>query len=31
MTKLLNHCKNFVFGIAEGIQMFRAYKVGKVK
>ena len=31
MKKLLNHCKNIVFGIAEGIQMFKTYKVGKVK
>ena len=31
MKKLLNNCKNIILGIAEGIQMFRAYKAGKVK
>jgi hypothetical protein len=31
MTKLLNDCKNFIIGLAEGIQAFRTYKVGKVK
>jgi hypothetical protein len=31
MTKLLNNCKNIILGLAEGIQMFKAYKVGKVK
>jgi hypothetical protein len=31
MTKLLNNFKNIVIGISEGIQMFKAYKVGKVK
>jgi hypothetical protein len=31
MTKLLKHFKDVVIGISEGIQMFKAYKVGKVK
>lgn len=31
MTKLLNNCKVFIIGIAEGIQMFKHYKAGKVK
>jgi hypothetical protein len=31
MTKLLNHFKNVVLGIAEGIQAFKDYKIGKVK
>jgi hypothetical protein len=31
MKKLLNNCKNIILGISEGIQMFKAYKVGKVK
>jgi hypothetical protein len=31
MTKLLNNFKNIVLGISEGIQMFKAYKAGKVK
>jgi hypothetical protein len=31
MTKLLKHFKNIVVGIADGIRMFKAYKVGKVK
>lgn len=31
MKKLLNNCKNIIFGIAEGIQAFRTYKAGKVK
>ena len=31
MTKLLKNCKNIIIGLAEGIQMFKAYKLGKVK
>ena len=31
MKNLLNHCKNIILGISEGIQAFRNYKVGKVK
>jgi hypothetical protein len=31
MKKLLKHCKDIFLGISEGIQMFKAYKVGKVK
>jgi len=31
MTKLLKDFKNIILGIAEGIQMFKAYKAGKVK
>jgi hypothetical protein len=31
MTKLLKDCKNFIVGLAEGIQAFRTYKAGKVK
>jgi hypothetical protein len=31
MIKLLKNCKNIVLGLAEGIQAFRTYKVGKVK
>ena len=31
MTKLLNHFKNVVIGISEGIQLFKAYKIGKIK
>jgi hypothetical protein len=31
MIKLLNHFKNVVLGIAEGIQAFKDYKIGKVK
>jgi hypothetical protein len=31
MKKLLNHCKNFILGLSDGIQAFRSYKVGKVK
>jgi hypothetical protein len=31
MTKLLNHCKNIILGLAEGIQKFKSYKLGKVK
>lgn len=31
MTKLLEHFKDVVIGIAEGIRMFKTYKVGKVK
>lgn len=31
MTKLLNHFKNIVIGLSEGLQSFRNYKVGKVK
>lgn len=29
MTKLLKHFKNIIIGISEGIQLFKAYKVGK--
>jgi len=31
MIKLLKNFKNIFTGIAEGIQAFKAYKVGKVK
>ena len=31
MTKLLKHFKDVIIGIADGIQMFKAYKIGKVK
>ena len=31
MTKLLNHFKNIVIGISDGIHAFRTYKSGKVK
>lgn len=31
MTKLLNHFKNIAIGISEGIQLFKAYKMGKLK
>jgi hypothetical protein len=31
MLKLLKNCKNIIIGISEGIQLFREYKVGKVK
>jgi len=31
MTKLLNNFKDVIIGIADGIQMFKAYKAGKVK
>ena len=31
MTKLMNVFKNTILGIAEGIQLYKAYKIGKVK
>jgi hypothetical protein len=31
MQKLLKHCKDIFLGLAEGIQKFKTYKVGKVK
>lgn len=31
MTKLLNVCKNIIFGIADGINEFKTYKRGKLK
>jgi hypothetical protein len=31
MKKLLKHCKDIFFGIADGIHKFKTYKTGKVK
>jgi hypothetical protein len=31
MLKLLNNFKKIILGISEGIQMFKDYKMGKVK